>query len=63
MAKEKITNIEKKKAQEFTVRIGPKLREVLNQQKDNISEVTYACVNPSDLEAGEIIAKKVLGEV
>ncbi len=54
---------ENKKTKEYTVRIGEKLRKVLDQQKKQIEEITYDCVNPSDLEAGEIIAKKVLGEV
>lgn len=45
---------------EFTIRIGINLREVLNQQKKQIAEATYDCVKPSDLEAGEILAKKLL---
>lgn len=49
--------------EEFTTRIGVKLREVLDQQKEQIKDATYGCVNPSDLEAGEIIAKKFLKEV
>lgn len=53
---------EKKKITEFTIRIGIKLREVLDQQKEQIKEATYNCVNPSDLEAGEIVAKKILKE-
>lgn len=52
----------KKRITEFTIRIGIKLREVLDQQKEQIKEATYNCVNPSDLEAGEIIAKKILKE-
>lgn len=57
---------EKKKekiVEEFTIRIGIKLRKVLDQQKEQIKEATYGCVNPSDLEAGEIIAKKFLKEI
>ena len=45
--------------EEFTVRIGPLLREVLNRQKDKIREATYNVVDSSDYSAGEIIAKKV----
>jgi len=48
---------------EFTVRIGEKLRRVLDEQKKKIEKATYNCVRPSDLEAGEIVAKKILGEV
>ncbi len=49
-----------KKTIEFTIRVGPRLREVLDQQKKQIKEATYDCVKPSDWEAGEIIAKKIL---
>ena len=49
--------------QEYTIRIGEKLRKVLDQQKKQIEEATYNCVKPSDLEAGEIVAKKILKEI
>ena len=55
--------IKRNKVEEYTIRIGKKLKLVLEQQKKQISEATYNCVNPSDLEAGEIVAKKILGEV
>ena len=48
---------------EYTVRIGEKLRQVLDQQKKQIEEATYDCVKPSDLQAGEIIARKFLREI
>lgn len=51
------------KKEEFTVRIGPLLKKSLEKQKEKISEVTYDCVKSSDYEAGEIIAKKVEGEI
>ena len=51
------------KRKEFVIKIGEKLREVLDLQKNQIKEATYDCVNPSDYEAGEIIAKKFLKEV
>lgn len=54
---------EKQKTKEYTVRIGEKLRAVLDKQKKQIKEATYNCVEPSDLQAGEIIAKKILNEV
>lgn len=42
------------------IRIGKVLREVLDKQKQRIKEVTMNSINASDLEAGEIIAKKVI---
>jgi len=51
---------EKEKRKEFVIKIGVLLREVLDIQKKQIREATYDCVNPSDYEAGEIIAKKVI---
>ena len=50
----------KVKREEFSVRIGPLLKEVLTKQKDNVKKVTYDCVPSSDWEAGEIIAKKIV---
>ncbi len=47
------------KKEEYTVRIGPLLRDKINKQKENIKEATYDCTDPSDYEAGEIIAKKL----
>ena len=44
---------------EYTIRIGPLLKGVINKQKDKVKAVTYECVDVSDYEAGEIIAKKV----
>ncbi len=49
--------------EEFTVRIGPLLKELLEKQKELINEHTYGCVNGSDYEAGEIIAKKIDGRL
>ena len=55
--------MEEEKKTSYIIRIGPKLREVLDKQKHQIAEATYDCVDPSDFQAGEIIAKKVLGEI
>ena len=48
--------VEKK---EFTIRIGPLLRDIIDRQKEKVKAVTYECVDVSDYEAGEIIAKKL----
>ncbi len=53
----------KTKRQEFVIKIGPLLREVLNKQKELIKKHTYDCVKGSDYEAGEIVAKKVEGDI
>ena len=44
----------------YVIKIGTKLRKVLNLQKERIKELTYDIVNASDYEAGEIIADKIL---
>ena len=62
MVNETNNNNSKQKRKEFLVKIGPKLREVLDDQKRKIEDVTYNCVKPSDYEAGEIVAKKINGE-
>jgi hypothetical protein len=48
------------KDEKKVVRIGPLLTEVLNKQKEQMKEACYDCIDPSDYEAGEIIAKKFL---
>ncbi len=45
--------------EDYIVRIGPLLKEVLNIQKAKIKEATYDVVDASDYNAGEIVAKKV----
>lgn len=50
-----------KKREEYKVRIGPLLKEVLDKQMQSIKEVTYDVCKTSYYEAGEIVAKKVLG--
>ena len=50
----------KAKREEFVTKIGKLLRNVLDKQKENVKKVTFDCVNPSDYEAGEILAKKVI---
>ena len=46
--------------EDIVIRIGPKLRHVLDLQKKVIKEFTYDVVTASDFEAGEILADKVL---
>ena len=48
-----------KKREEYVIRVGPLLKEVLDKQKKMIKQATYDCIDSSDYEAGEIIAKKV----
>ncbi len=52
----------KKEQTSFVVRVGKKMREVLDIQKKQIEEATYDVVKASDYEAGEILAKKFLKE-
>jgi len=47
------------KKEEFTIRIGPLLKEVLDEQIKSIKEYTYNICDSSYWEAGEIIAKKI----
>ena len=51
------------KREEYIVQIGPKLMAIINEQMESIKEVTYGCTKPSIYSAGEIIAKKLRGEV
>jgi cellobiose-specific phosphotransferase system component IIB len=44
---------------EFVIRVGPILKSVLDNQKKNVKDVSYDCVNISDYDAGEIIGKKI----
>jgi hypothetical protein len=48
---------------EFTVRIGPELMELIEKQMERIKDVTYGVVKDSAWESGEILAKKLKGEV
>lgn len=51
---------EKKKRDEFTIKIGPLLKKILEQQKENIVKAGFGCLKPSEYDAGEIIAKKIM---
>lgn len=52
-----------KKRIEYTIRIGPELMAVINDQMKKIKNVTYGVVRDSPWDAGEIIAKKYTGKV
>jgi len=54
--------MESKEKSSFVIRIGKKMREVLDLQKKQIEEATYDIIEASDYEAGEILAKKFLKE-
>jgi hypothetical protein len=53
--------MEKTKREEYVIRVGPLLNKVLEQQIKSAKNATYDVVKISTYEAGEIIAKKVLG--
>ena len=46
--------------EKYIIKIGPKLRKVLDIQRVIIKELTYNVCDSSDWEAGEIIADKIL---
>lgn len=52
---------EKKKGR--NVRLGPDLIKELDLQIDRISDATYGVVRASYFDAGEIISKKIKGEI
>jgi ribosome biogenesis protein Tsr3 len=56
---EKKERIRKERRINFSVTIGPLLKEVLSKQKRNVIENTLDVCSTSDWEAGEIIAKKI----
>ncbi len=54
-----MTDKENNKKETFVVRIGPLLKQVLDEQMELIKKATYGVCEASHWEAGEIIAKKV----
>ncbi len=45
---------------EYYVRIGPLLKNMLDKQKQNVKKETYDVCKSSEWEAGEILAKKII---
>lgn len=58
-----MTQKQRHKREEYIIQIGPLLKKVLDEQMKSINEVTYGVCASSYYEAGEIIAKKMNGEV
>ena len=48
------------KKEGYNTRIGPLLKKLFEKQKQIIKKTTWECINPSDYEVGEIIAKKMI---
>jgi len=48
------------KKEGYNTRIGPLLKKLFEKQKKIVKETTWGCMNPSDYEVGEIIAKKII---
>jgi len=51
---------EKEKKNNYRPVLGELMKEAIEKQKQKIKEICYDCVNPSDREAGEILAKKLI---
>lgn len=49
------------KREEYIIKVGPLMIKALEQQKKKIADVTYNVCKSSFYEAGEILAKKILG--
>ena len=48
------------KREQWDIKIGPLMKEVLIKQREKIKEATYGIESSSDYTAAEIIAKKIL---
>jgi hypothetical protein len=51
------------KREKYMIQIGPLLLKALDEQISKIKDLTYDSVKPSYYEAGEVLAKKILGLV
>jgi len=52
---------EENRRESYVVKIGPLLKQVLDEQLRSIREATYDVCDSSYWEAGEIVAKKMKG--
>ena len=52
--------IKKKQKNYYRPLLGELMKEVIEKQKQIIRETCYNCVEPSDKEVGEILAKKLI---
>ncbi len=45
---------------EYYLRVGPLLKKIFEKQREIVNKTTWDCINSSDWEIGEIIAKKII---
>lgn len=57
-----MVNKKEETREQQSINIGPIMKEVLEKQKANISKVTMGVCAPSNWEACEVLAKKILEE-
>lgn len=55
--------LDKKKREEFLIRIGPLMRQMIEKQRKKVLDVTYDEVEASDYYICEILAKKFSARV
>ena len=55
--------MEKTTKEEYYIRVGPLLMDILKDQRERIRDATYDVADSSYWEAGEILAKKLKGSI
>ncbi len=53
-------NMEKEEKERFTLKVGPLLLGLIKKQKQNVNNVCYGKLKISNIDAGEILAKKLI---